>query len=198
MVSQPNDWSRTVKESAAAAQSEMLMGTRQLHLRFWTQFRQFMESRGGLVWRSKPHADSWTNVALGRTHFQLSASNSMRDGVSAVDLVIGGPDAKAHFHLLGARHRQDVEARLGPLEWREAPGAKTCQVRALCNGTPSDPTTWPDVNEWLAGRLETMHAVFAPLVKTLDAAEYKPEGPVADDQPALSEAADVEGILPTG
>lgn len=42
IISQPNDWSRTVQQAAAGEVSEH----KQLQLRFWTAFREYMESKG--------------------------------------------------------------------------------------------------------------------------------------------------------
>ena len=41
IVSQPNDWSRTVQNAARAA--EELTEIKALHLRFWTAFKEYME-----------------------------------------------------------------------------------------------------------------------------------------------------------
>src|SRR5687767_12701248 len=41
VVSKPNDWSKTVRESTSAASAATPTSTQQLHLEFWTQFRQY-------------------------------------------------------------------------------------------------------------------------------------------------------------
>jgi hypothetical protein len=39
----------------------------------------------------------------------------------------------------------------------------------LSDVDPEDETDWPRQHEWLAGRLNEMHRVFAPRVRALDA-----------------------------
>lgn len=86
-----------------------------------------------------------------------------------------GPDAKAHYGLLRQRYYDEVEQRLAPLgtvEWRPLPNNKVSQVRVIRASTPTKPETWPELDAWMAATLETMHALFAPIVKTLDASEF--------------------------
>ena len=70
VVSQPNDWAKTVKEQAESATGG-LSPFQQLHLEFWTQFKAYMEERKSPVRIGKPSKDHWTAVALGRTGFTL-------------------------------------------------------------------------------------------------------------------------------
>lgn len=178
VVSQPNDWSRTVQEQAASA--GQLSSNEQLHFDFWTQFREFLEARGSAVKTTRPSGSYWTNASVGRTNFYLSAWNGMRDGRSGVQFEMTGPDAKAHFRLLEQRHRAEVEAalsRLGEVEWRLMPEAKVSMVRILRQGAPADRSTWPELNAWMADALETMQTLFRPIAKTLDANEAQPAPP---------------------
>jgi hypothetical protein len=188
VISKPNDWSKTVREQAAGAQSAELTEFQRLHLEFWTQFRQYLEDRGSPIHSGRPSKDAWTNVAVGRTNFSLVAWNSMKNGRSGVNLSMTGPDAKAHFGLIDERHHALVEERLsslGNLEWRPMPNAKESQVLLTRLGTPTKKETWPDLDAWMASALEAMHRLFSPIVKGLSAAEF-----VAEDVPADG----VEGI----
>ena len=173
VVSQPNDWSRAVKEQAS--QTGAGSATEQLHLEFWTQFRQYLDARHSVIRTTRPSNNYWTNAPVGRSNFSLSAWNGMRDGRSGVQLELTGPDAKAHFHLIEERHRHDVEARIatfGKVEWRLLPNYRVSQVGIIRPGAPVDRATWPELDTWMADTLEAMHAVFAPIVKNLNAADW--------------------------
>ncbi|MEA2349009.1 MAG: hypothetical protein QOG62_2796, partial [Thermoleophilaceae bacterium] len=191
VVSKPNDWSRAVREQAATAQSGQLTEFQRLHLEFWTQFRKYLEDRGSHIKMTRPSKDHWSNVPVGRSYFTLVPWNGMRDNRSGVHLSLTGPDAKAHFQLLLARHRADIEATLAPfgtVDWRFLAHAKESQVQVVRPSTPSKPDSWPDLNAWMAGALEAMHAVFSPLVRTLYAADWVPQGATvaADDTAPIS------------
>lgn len=178
IISKPNDWSRAVREQAAAAGD--LSGNQQLHFEFWTQFREYLASRGSSLNTTSPSARHWTNVPIGRANFSLSAWNGMRDGRSGVELNLSGPDAKSHFHLLQQRHRAEIDQALagfGHVDWRLMPDKVASQVQILRKGTPSDRTTWPVLDAWFADALEAMRTLFAPLVKSLDARDWsEPQG----------------------
>lgn len=187
VISSPNDWSRAVREQAA--RSSELTEFQRLHLEFWTQFRDFLEARGSSVRTNRPSKDHWTYVPIGRSFFTLSAWNGMRDGRSGVNLEMTGPDAKAHYGLIEANHRDEVERQLAPLGdvlWRRLPNAKQSQVQVLRSSTPVDPATWPELDEWMARTLETMDTLFRPLVRALDASAYVE--PATDEVPASAGA----------
>jgi hypothetical protein len=180
VVSQPNDWSKTVRESANAASASAPTSTQQIHLEFWTQFRQYMLDRGSHIRIGKPSTDHWTSIAVGRSHFHLSLWNNLRDGRSGVDLNIDGPDAKAYFHLIHDLYRNQVETRLGPVEWRELPQGKESRIRASRPSILADRDTWPELDAWLAETIEKWADMFRPIVKNLNAADYRPAASTAD------------------
>lgn len=170
VVSKPNDWTQTVREQVAGQMSP----NKQLHYDFWTQFRAFLEASGSAVRTNRPSTYHWTSASVGRSNFNLSAWNGMRDGRSGVQFEITGPDAKRRFRLLEQRHRAEVDATLailGPVEWRLMPEAKVSMVRVLRQGSPTDRSTWPALDAWMADTLQAMQSLFRPLVKTLDADE---------------------------
>lgn len=173
VVSKPNDWSKTVRESTGGGAAAPT-STQQLHLEFWTQFRQYMLDRGSRIRIGKPSTSHWTNVAVGRADFALSLWNNLRNGRSGVDLYIRGPDAKAYFHLIHDRYRGQVETRLAPVEWRELPQGKDSGVRVTRPSTLADRDAWPELDAWLADTVEKMERVFRPIVRDLNAADYHP------------------------
>ncbi len=175
VVSKPNDWTRAVREQAAAA-GEM-SPSEQLHYDFWTQFHEYLAARGSAIRTTRPSSSYWTNAPVGRSNFTLSAWNGMRDGRSGVQFEMSGPDAKTHFHLVEQRHRDLVEARLskfGPIEWRLMPEAKVSQIRIIRQGSPADRATWPALDEWMTDTLEAMRSLFSPIVKNLNARDWAP------------------------
>lgn len=171
-VSQPNDWSELVKEQAAAGPAA-LSPTQQLNLEFWTQLKVFLEEQGGGVRVGKPSSDHWRLFPVGRTHFTLSAANSMQQGWSAVSLVLTGPDSKPHFYLLRDKFKEAIESALGPVDWEELPGKGESRLTVRRPQSPADRAAWPQLNEWMARHLESWGEHFRPIVKALDAREYQ-------------------------
>jgi hypothetical protein len=183
VVSKPNDWSKSIREQAG--HTGELTPAQRVHLDFWTQFRQYLDDRGSPIRTTKPSKDHWSNVAVGRSNFTLSPFNNTRENRSTVHLQITGPNRRAYFRLIEQRHKDQVDEKLSPFGtvlWRPLPTAKESQIGVTTSSTPSNRDTWPELNDWMATALETMHALFSPIVKTLDAADYVEPEEVATDE----------------
>ena len=202
VVSKPNEFSKEVRARTAAVQSGDLSESQRLHLQFWTQFHQFLEDRGSPIHSGRPSSNHWTNVSVGRTYFSLFALNNARDQRSAVYLSTSGPNAKAHYGLIEQRYRAQVEQQLsslGKVEWRELPNRLESQIYVGRPSTPSNSGTWPELDEWMARTLETMHALFAPIVKSLDASAFVLAGDADGKSPPDESGGDLgEPVAPAG
>lgn len=177
VVSQPNDWTKTVQSTREAAESGELSSIRLLRLEFWTAFRDYLVEHHSILKSQKPNTDHWTNFAIGRSNFTLSALVGMRDGFLEVNILMRGSYAKAHYNLL-ALERETIEAEIGAeLEWRELPDKKSSDIKiVLPNVDPTNRADWEWQHEWLMKYLEAFYRCFAPRVKRLDAANYIQSG----------------------
>ena len=175
IISQPNDWSRTIK---AAASSGELTEHKQLQLRFWTAFRQYMEGKGSFVKCQKPLPQHWTNHAIGRSGIHLdsivsywNSETHLKGPEIRAELYIDGPNAKKEFTLL-EQQKQSIEKALGfELKWHNPENKAMCRLYTRKDADFFNETLWPQHFEWLRQRLETMHKVFAPIVKKLKVEE---------------------------
>src|ERR1051325_969130 len=70
IISQPNNWSRTVQQAAAG--NGEVSAHKQLQLKFWTAFRQYMEAKKSFVRCQKPLPQHWANYAIGRSGVHLA------------------------------------------------------------------------------------------------------------------------------
>ena len=168
-----------------------LTATQRHHLEYWTAFRDYMERRGSFITPTKPPKEYWMSFAVGRSGFGLDAYNGMRDKWIGVGLILSGPDAKPHFHLLSlekGRIEDEIGARL---EWQEKPSQKNSVIALkLSNVDPTNRQSWPGQHEWLLGRLEAFHRAFAQRIKNLRAADNAPsaEPPRAENVGGTEEA----------
>ena len=88
-----------------------------------------------------------------------------------------GPDAKQDFAELEAQKPQ-IEKALGfPLKWHNPEGKHMCRLSVRQDADFLNETLWPQQFVWLKQKLETMHKVFAPIVKTLRANNYANSDP---------------------
>jgi hypothetical protein len=172
IISQPNDWSRTIQQAAEA--SGEISEHKQFQLRFWSAFKEYMESNGSFVRFQKPLPQHWTNHAIGRSGIHLtsiistwnSETNSKSPEIRA-ELYMDGPNSKQEFAML-EKQKGDIESALGfPLTWHNPEGKAMCRLYARQDADFLNQDLWPQHFAWLRQRLETMHRVFAPIVKRL-------------------------------
>ena len=172
IISQPNDWSRTVQQAAAGIGE--VSEHKQLQLRFWTAFKEYMESKGSFVRCQKPLPQHWTNHAIGRAGVHLTSIASIwnsetntRNPEIRAELYIDGPNAKQEFDAL-EKQKDTIEKALGfPLTWHNPENKAMCKLYTRQDADFLNQQLWPQHFEWLRQRLEIMHKVFSPIMKNL-------------------------------
>ncbi len=171
IISQPNNWSRTVQQAAGSGE---VSAHRQLQLRFWTAFREYMESKGSFVRCQKPFPQHWMSHAIGRAGIHLNSIVSMWNSETntkgpeiRTELVLNGTNARPEFAAL-EKQKDTIEKALGfPLTWHNPEGKTMCRLYTRQNADFLNEQLWPEQFEWLRQRLETMHKVFVPLIKNI-------------------------------
>lgn len=172
IVSQPNDWSKTLKQSRNVVPSD-LSEIKKLQLEYWTAFRQFMEESKSKIKCQKPLPQHWTNHGIGRSGFNLtsiaSASNSETNsytiGETRVELAI--LDAGKYYGALESQ-KTEIEKEIGTqLTWSSKEGTKSAKVYVRKDADLSDRKDWKNQHKWLKENLEAFYAVFAPRIKML-------------------------------
>jgi hypothetical protein len=175
IVCKPNDWSKTVAEGAARVESEALTETKQVYIRYWTAFREYLLSKASRIKPTKPFPQNWMTIAIGRSGFSLSAVasfwNSEEQSYDSNELraefVITGEHSKAYFAVLQAE-KDTITNEIGyPLIWYNPEEARVCRIYVRRSTDLRDQDTWGEQHHWLLNNLEDLHRVFAPRVRTL-------------------------------
>ena len=172
IVCKPNDWAASVQKEAS--QNEGLSSTRQLQLRFWTAFKQFMEERNSPVLCNKPGPKHWMNHPLGKAGIHLASIISTWDSESnsndpqiRAEVYLEGPNAKQQFAALQAQ-KEAIDDKVGfPLIWYNPENTVMCRIVARHSTDFGNEQLWPDQFDWLRQHQETLYKVFSPIVKNL-------------------------------
>jgi hypothetical protein len=167
LISKPNRWSKVFRASTEDG-AGTLTTNQQLHLEFWTQFKEYLDEHHSSIKFGQPTSSYWKNVSLGRSHFVLSLQNGMRDGYSRVVLWIDGPQKQAFFDALHAR-KDEIEQQLGlgPLQWEPLLTNNSSHIILRRTAQPASKPTWPELNEWFAKAVEAFRRVFGPVIRDL-------------------------------
>jgi Domain of unknown function (DUF4268) len=133
-----------------------------------------MEDKGSFVRCQKPAPKNWTDYAIGRTDMHLTSivsivSSEPNDNGPEIraELYLKGLNAKVQFAIL-EKQKEFIEKSLGfSLRWYNPEDKAACRISTRMDADFREESLWPQQFEWLRQRLEVMHRVFAPIVKTL-------------------------------
>lgn len=170
VVCKPNEWSQEIQSSV---QSGSLSEAKQLQLRYWTAFRDFM-AKSSKVRCQKPYPGSWMNHSVGLSGAHVASVASLWDSEknamgseNRVELYLDGPRAKELFGYL-ADEKDEVEHEMGqPLVWHNPENAKSCRIYIRTSADIKDESKWHEQFEWLRKNVESFIEVFRPRLKKL-------------------------------
>ncbi len=160
IISKPNDWARTVKDSAGRGD---LTETKLDQLEFWNQFKSYgLQSKTKLHLR-KASPQHWTDISVGDSDVHISLTINSREGLFATELYI--PDNKELYaRLLGKK--DEIEKELGEkAEWMELPNKKASRIKISKPGDFNNKANWENYFEWLLREAEKFHSVFPKYLK---------------------------------
>ena len=170
IVSMPNDWSRSVAQTARAIDDTELTETKRKQKEYWTELQNKLNDKGGPVRGSRrPQPRSWMNYGIGVGGFRLAAVISIREKYARVELYIAGDEADERFSLLEQK-REEIERELGyPLNWGDqSPTARDRRIDYyLRDADPDDASDWQRQHDWLVEHLNKMHRAFSQRVRDL-------------------------------
>lgn len=174
VVAKPNNWSKNVTAGIARVEGGNLSSTKELQLRFWEHFAEFVQIRESIIRTTKPLPQHWMNISIGRSGFKLLAIASTWDSTASsyesnelrVEFEIT-KDAEQNYSLVLAEKAQ-IEAELGyELIWYNMPNRISKRAFVKQSANLANESDWNRQFEWLLSRLEEFARVFGPRVRNL-------------------------------
>lgn len=169
VVAQPNDWTKTIRDTTGRGRE--LSETRRQQLEFWTEFEEFVKSRGDEIRCQKPGPQTWMNSSLGRTWMTFACVISTSPPSVRVELCLDGDDAKAWFSLL-ENDSGSIEGEIGKdLIWHNPSNKKSARIQIKKDLDFRNRSQREEVKEWLYESLRIFHQVLKPRALALNAAD---------------------------
>ena len=169
VVAQPNDWTKTLR--VATGQGREISETQRQQLEFWTEFDEFVKSRGDGIRCQNPGARHWLYSSLGRTWMTFACVISTSPPFVRVELALDGNDAKAWFSLL-ENDSEAIEREFGEeLIWHSPPDIKGARVQTKHDLDFRNHSQREEAKEWIYERLRRFHEVLKPRALALNAAD---------------------------
>lgn len=165
LVSKPNDWTKQVKKSASV---QTKSDTKLFQQEYWQNLKEYMEANKSFLKMQSPLPQHWTNIAIGRSYFHLSATISSRSKTLSIWLNIVGDQAKENFNKLYklAYERSLLEVDSNLL-WDKMDGRKMSAVILKTTGNFTHKSEWANQFKWYKENLERFANYFKPLIEKL-------------------------------
>lgn len=165
LVSKPNDWSKSVKKSAAV---QNLTDTKLLQQEYFQALKEYMERNKSFVKMQNALPQHWTNIAIGKSNYTLSANVNSRDNSLNIWLNIQVENAKEAFDkLYELAFENSLDEISNSLEWNRMEGRKMSAVTLKTEGDFSNKKDWERQFTWFKENLEKFTRFFKPLVREL-------------------------------
>ena len=182
MVSKPNEWTKAGGgiKVISGGNSE-LTAAKKLQLDFWHGFKEYALEHARRIKPTKPLPHHWMNIAIGRSGFKLAAiashwnseterydSNELR-----AELVLSRSEAKGFYAALEQK-RSELEFEMGEgFTWHNPENKNMCRIWVRKETDLNDESLRSEQFAWLLGKLDRMHKIFAPRIKTLQPLEVE-------------------------
>ncbi len=165
IVSKPNDWTKQVKRSTTSQPATDIQLFQQ---KYWQGLKDFIEAKKSFIKMQNPLPQHWTNIAIGRSNFHLSASVNSRDSSVNIWLNIVGEQAKENYDkLYQMAHENSLIEINKDLVWDKMDVRKMSAVMLKAPGDFTDKNDWDSQFQWFKDNLERFTKYFKPKVAKL-------------------------------
>ncbi len=162
IVSKPNDWTKQVKKSTSTQSTTEI---KRLQQEYWQGLKDYMEIKKSFVRMQNPLLQHWTNIAIGKSNFHLSASVSSRDNSINIWLNIMGEKAKENYEkLYESSFENSLKEVSHDLVWDKMEGRKMCAVMLKASADFTNRADWSNQFEWYKEHLEKYTKYFKPRI----------------------------------
>jgi hypothetical protein len=169
IISQPNNWSKTVARAAKNLNNQETSETEGLKYRYWQNFISYLENSSSKLRPQAPTPKHWLTFSVGRSGFHVNALLNTVTNRIGVELVIADKDGEKLFYHLLAKDKEIIEREMGSaLEWRENPEKNRSSVLLFFNANPTDEASWQAQQEWLKNTIEKFDSVFRKRIRNLN------------------------------
>ncbi|MCM8857391.1 MAG: DUF4268 domain-containing protein [Candidatus Thiodiazotropha sp.] len=179
IISQPNEWARSITSAAKTVQQGELTEGKRLQLSFWTGFKDYMATAEVPFKLPKPAPRGWMSIPLGRSGARLGVIASFWNNEQQtydtneirVQVRLMGEHAKGLYAFL-LEQKDEIETELGVhLEWYNPDDATVCRIYLSRPALLNNQEQWPEYHQWLKDKIESFYRVFRDRIRRADLIE---------------------------
>lgn len=163
IISKPNDWAKTIKESLSVGREPT--ETKLLQLEFWNKFKEFAQNNHAKLKLRSPRPQHWYSVAIGSSIAHMAYTINTRENQIACEIYI--PREKDLFREL-VKHKEEIEKDLGvDLEWMELPDKIASRIKMIHKANLEESNNWESYFSWMQKIGEKFQGVFGKYIKNI-------------------------------
>jgi hypothetical protein len=164
IVSKPNDWAKTVRETAEVSRSKMTPW-QESQVTFWKKFGDHIQEVNAPFKPPKPYSSLWMGYGIGRSYTNMVVGFSQKDIMVYVQ--IDTQERPGWFEEL-MQQKESIDGEFGEtIRWD---GRESLRHKRAIVSRPVDMTdeqNWDSAIEWMLDRMKRMKDVFKPRVMSL-------------------------------
>lgn len=167
IVSKPNDWAKQVKKSTIA---QPVTEKKLLQQEYWQALKTFMEDHKSPVKMQNPLPQHWTNMAIGKSYFHLSASVNSKENCISIWLCLIGEQERAkknYDKLYDIAYESSLLHVSDQLIWERLDGRKMSCIMLKHEADFMKKTDWEHQFLWFKENLEKFTQHFKPIIAIL-------------------------------
>ena len=124
IVSKPNDWAKTVKQSASGSK---ITDTKLQQLEFWNKFKNYVRENDTAIRLQTPRPQHWYDVSMGSSDCHVALTLNSRENLIGCEVYISRN--KELFSYLRER-KVEIEKEIGEtVEWVDAAVASRVKIK---------------------------------------------------------------------
>jgi hypothetical protein len=164
LVSKPNDWVKQVRQSAG----QNISDTKLLQMEYFQGLKNYLEEKKCNFKIQKPAPQHWTNISIGKSNLNLSATINSRDKSINIWFNIQTENAKETFDKLYQFAYEDSKIAISPdISWDKMEGRKMSAVTLKTSGDFSNRKDWNRQYDWFRIYIEKYIGFFKPIITNL-------------------------------
>lgn len=161
VISQPNDWAKAVKQSAAGGGK--ISETKAQQLEFWNALKDYGTQNTNALRFRNPSPQHWYDISMGSGEAHISLTiNSQQDQIACEVYIANNKDL---YYALEAK-KEPIEKELGyKLIWMPLEGKKASRIKYVREADINETDKWSEFHKWLVDTAVQFQRTFIKQIK---------------------------------
>ncbi len=169
IISQPNDWSKSVSHEARRISEGATTDTQAMQLLYWQTLVDYIKTSGSKLRLRKPYPQSGHVFPIGHNGIHIGAIMDTNKKTIAVEFCMEDSKISKRYFGILEKEKAQIEKEIGAkLEWRNKSKNISTKIILFKDADPKDKNEWANQHAWFKETIEKFHRVLTPRVGIID------------------------------